>query len=406
MTELIRGLLSNQLLLTITDRFFTEYMRLLKGINWGTIIKVSLFNLAAVVLGILLFLANDRSYTYFNNRRTRKHRLTIRNRGNVPSVFLLRTIELPKQLTVRFRTDKSSMIMVTQRPKEQPKPETEETVQQEVRDEPSAWKKDTGSSQSLIPDLNKPLEPGKEIGKAAEKTVKTVGKTGKKFGLFAGILGTISSLLPTRVKGLNEAQDALKGVQQTSNEVVGSINQKTGSIGTLKNQVGSLVPDSLKDKASGIAQDAAAGLQQEIVPSVTDEDGSGFVGSDYQQSLGMKDFIYDEDVWRKNIGKTDENDGSLVYAQSKVLNPGESMQVSVEIMNLSESNAPISFMYKIEVLQIPQTKLPLAAPRQYISGVVSYQKISRTTRILPIGIAIGMIIIAFQILAGISYLLF
>ena len=75
-------------------------------------------------------------------------------------------------------------------------------------------------------------------------------------------------------------------------------------------------------------------------------------------------------------------------------------------MIMSESSAPVSLMYKIEVLQIPQTKLQLAAPKEYINGIVIYPKISLMSRILPNALIIAMIIMALQLLAGYSHFIF
>ena len=75
-------------------------------------------------------------------------------------------------------------------------------------------------------------------------------------------------------------------------------------------------------------------------------------------------------------------------------------------MNISNSSAPISLMYKIEVLQIPQTNLQLAAPKEYVNGIVIYPKISVWSRIIPYAVIIALITISIQLLAGYSHLIF
>ena len=75
-------------------------------------------------------------------------------------------------------------------------------------------------------------------------------------------------------------------------------------------------------------------------------------------------------------------------------------------MNLSASSAPVSLLYKIEVLQIPQTNLQLAAPREYISGIVIYPKFSVFSKLLPVVIIIGLIVASIWLLAGFSQLIF
>ena len=402
MSDVLEFFTSRFFFVSIFANLADAFTAILASIHWIEIIKISFFNLFTIVLITLIFLANNVILNYFQQRRIKKHKMTIRNRGNVPSIFLFRTIDLPKQLTVRYRIGESSMIMVTHKPKpeaEEEKPAAE-TVKAEAGTGQPGERKNTDDLSSQIPDLNKPLDPKKAAADTVEKTVKTVGQAGKKFGLIAGILGSIANLLPWRSKALNEAQGALKGVQQDANNVVGLINQKTGNINTLANQVGSLAPDSVKQKASGLKDEAVGTIQQGSLFPDNDE------AENQQRSLGLYDFSYEEENWLKNIGRTDADNGSLVYAQSRILNPGDSMQISIELMNLTESNIPMTYMYKIEVLQMPQTKLPLAAPRQYISGVAAFPKTNRFTRILPVGIMIMLVIIALHLIAGVSYLLF
>ncbi len=402
---LSQNIFSSRVIMTMIEQMMTEFLQFLESINWVTISKVLAFTLFSILMVVLLFLANEQIFNYFQNRRTKKHKLTVRNRGNVPSIFLFRTLELPKQLSVRFRSGGYAMIIVTHKPPEAAKKVQEKAAAPEQKSAESTVTEGNGSDNAgnLIPDLNKPMDPSKKALETVGNSAKAVGRVGKKFGLLAGILGSISSLLPKRVKGLNEAQAAFKGVQQDANSIVGNINQKAGGINTLSNQVGNLLPDSAKEKAAAVKNDVISELQDGTVPFL--KEGTGTVEPEHR-TFDLKDFSCDEDIWMKQIGKTDLNDGSLVYAQSKILNPGESMQIDVELMNFSESNVPVSFMYKIEVLQIPQTRIPLAAPRQYISGVVSYERISRLTRILPLGIVTMMMIIALQLIAGLSHLLF
>ena len=82
------------------------------------------------------------------------------------------------------------------------------------------------------------------------------------------------------------------------------------------------------------------------------------------------------------------------------------MKIDVEIMNLSDSTASVSHLYKIEVVQIPQTRLPLTAPNRYVNGIVIFEKVSQIERLMPQMFILGMVIISIQIIAGISYLLF
>jgi hypothetical protein len=154
---------------------------------------------------------------------------------------------------------------------------------------------------------------------------------------------------------------------------------------------------------SKIGDEFAAGRSGEAL-SMTET--SADAGNSGTGSLRDKNFVYDEEVWNKNIGKVDELGGSLNFFQSKILNPGESMKIDVEIMNLSESAAAVSHLYKIEVLQIPQTRVPLTAPNHYVNGIVIYEKVAQIERILPQMIVVGLVILSLQIVAAISNLVF
>lgn len=373
---------------------------MISNINWLEIMKIALFISLACGLTIGLLIANDKVFHHYNEKRIKKHHLTIRNNGNVPSIFLLRTVDLPKHLAVRFRVDDLPMIWVSRKEAAKPQPENAVTDVQEQRPGRSAV-----SETALVPDLQDPFSAVTDTaGKTVKSTRKAVTDVGRKAGLFAGIISSVTNLFGVKAPGLQEAQSTLKNVQQQSNQTIQSINSKLGTADTLANQVGSVLP---KDGLSNAAKGAVSGLQQG--GSVSGMSGAEFMARDaigLTQSSGARDLTFDEDIWRRNIGKVDEEGGELNYAMSKTLQPGESMQIDVDLMNLSASSSPVSLMYKIEVLQIPQTQLPLAAPREYITGIVIYPRISLWSRIVPSALMIALVVVSLQLLAGYSHLVF
>lgn len=403
-------LLTKKNLGAIVFDIFKRMNMILSDINWIQIIKIAMFIALAVGLTIVLLVANDKVFEYYNSKRIKKHHLTIRNNGNVPSIFLLRTVDLPKQLVIRFRVGDLPMIWMSR--KEAPKAQPEEEIT-EAPEEAPAGRRSTETT--LVPDLKDPFSNAVDAaGKAVTGARKTASNVGKTTGLFAGIINSVTSLFGVKSEGLQNAQGALKDVQQVSNQAIQSVNTKLGTADTLSNQVGSLIPKNvIPDAAKGIVSDvkkagsAVSALQQsEAFPGSVGPELKENGTMNLSQPVGARDFVYDEEVWRSNLGKVDEEGGDLNYAMSKTLQPGESMRVDVDIMNTSRSSAPVSLMYKIEIQQIPQTKLQLAAPKEYISGIVIYPKISVMSRIIPYTVVVGLIVISIQLLAGYSHYIF
>ena len=402
MIEFLNIVIHNQMFRDFID----EAARRLRQIDWETMGKVCSVMVISMLLVSLLVLINDRMYESSMKRRMKVHHLTIRNDGNSASVYLLHTVDLPKTLAIRFRIDGNPMIWVSYDPGRNQEPERQEAVQPAAVSSPE--KKDSKpqkSGSSLVPDLNDPLKP-------VQTVTKTASEVGKKAGFFASILSTISVLLPSMPSELKDAQSALKGVQQDSNSLVGQINTKTNAVNTLgdqlgklpgADQVGGMVQSSGIDPAQ-MAKSAVAGDPQQASPD--NGDGRDPVNSVNGNLALGRNFVYDEEIWRKNIGKEDENGGALNYAQSRVLEPGESMKIDIEIMNLSESTAPISQMYKIEVIQVPQTRLHLSSVSRYLNGIVIFEKVSQFSRIFPSVLGFLMILAAVQIIAAFTYIVF
>lgn len=401
------------------NEFITELIEgmsnLRNPINWNKVLAVNFVLLVALFLAGVMFLVNDFVFEYYMNRRIKTHRLTVTNNGNTSSLFLLRTVDLPKSLAVRFRVDGMPLIRVSYVPKSEKK---EEEKPPEAETETGFEEKTVPEDhmQTLIPDLKDPMSKGKKkVSDTAEDAVGTVTKSinevGKKAGFFASILANVSSLLPGVNGDLRDAQASLKGIQQDASQLTSSIGTKVNTAKSLGDQLGRLpMGDKITAAAESMAPDISkigdqftadrSGMISPITEESADSSNTG------TGSLRDKNFVYDEEVWNKNIGKVDELGGSLNFFQSKILNPGESMKIDVEIMNLSESAAAVSHLYKIEVLQIPQTRLPLTAPNHYVNGIVIYEKVAQIERILPQMIVVGLVILSLQIVAAISNLVF
>ena len=380
---------------------FRRVNNLLSQIDWIQIMKIVIFIALASGLTIVLLVANDKIFAYYNDKRIKRHHLTIRNNGNVPSIFLFRTIDLPKQLAVRFRVGDMPMIWVSRKDTTVQQPaeiKAEEPVQASVS-------RGNSSETSLVPDLRDPFaDAAGTVGKAASGAKKAVTDVGKKAGFIAGIISSFMNLFGIKSDTLSDAQGSLKNVQQQSNETIQTVNTKMGTADTLTNQVKSIVPENSFPDA---VKSAAPGVQTSgSVSGAAETEEAARNSLDLSQSAAARDFVFDEDVWRSNIGKVDEQGGDLNYAMSKTLEPGESLKIDVDIMNIADSSDPVSLMYKIEVLQIPQTKLQLAAPKEFVNGIVIYPKISLWSRIIPGAVIVALIIISLQLLAGYSHLVF
>lgn len=392
--------------------FIDEMHIRIRSVDWATMIKVVSVMFVTMVMICLLIVLNEKLYDKVMKGRVKTHHLTIRNNGNSDSVYLLHTVDLPKTLAVRFRIDGNPMIWVSlDTGKAQESEKDAAKAQNAGMAESGAKSVQTESNNNqnpvseLVPDLKDPLKPIQAVTKAA-------ADVGKKAGFFASIFSTLSVLLPKTPAFVKDAQSSLKGIQQDTNSLVGQINTKTNAVSTLGDQMSKL-PGA--DKVSGMtksagvetaemAKSAMAGGPQ---PVADPDEQSREAGNAIEGKLNIgQNFVYDEELWMKNIGREDEKGGALNYAQSKVLAPGESMKIDIEIMNLSESTSAISQLYKIEVVQVPQISMHLSSVRRMLNGIVVFDKVSEVSRVLPAAISFIMIIAAVQLVAGYTYLLF
>ena len=400
LAELFPNLLQTDFFPDMLIKTFIGLNDILAMIDWVQIMKIAIFVALAAGMTITLLVVTEKVFDKFNAQRIKKHHLTIRNNGNVPSIFLFRAVDLPKQLAIRFRIGDIPMIWASRRKAADPQPEAVKA--EEAKQAPEQNKsKDPG----LVPDLKDPFSEVKDTaGKTINTARKTAANVGRTAGLFAGIIGSVTNLLGIKAPGLQQAQGALKDVQQQSNQTIQAVNSKLGTVDTLTNQVNSVVPKSpFPDAAKAAVQDMG---KAGTAPETGGADLMTGSTMNISRSGGVQDFVFDEEVWHQNLGQLDEEGGELNYAMSKTIEPGESISIDLDIMNLSSSSAPVSLMYKIEVLQIPQTKMRLAAPKEYINGIVIYPKIPLMSRIIPNALIVALIVISLQILAGYSHFIF
>ena len=397
MSEYLASLFSIFLPMQLMREFLIVVGTWVRSIRWDALIR--LLSCALLGLGLILFVLylNDKVFEHYWNRRRKIHHLTIRNLGNTPSIFLLRVVSLPRQLTIRFTVGGSPMIITTQKKKETSAPEKQQSREPEPASAENG-KRTSNNSGELIPDLSDPWKQMDNTKEAVQKTAGTAKKTAmeaaKTSGLMASILGTISTLLPFGNKAMKTGQEALKGFQQDTNQAVTLVSNKVNNVDTLKKQTGKLaskVPDMAKIKADELFT-AEDDLDEE-------ESAKHNIGQ-------LRDFIYDEDAWRKSIDKKDESGRELNYAQSRILEPGDSMKIDVEIRNRSGNLSPVSLLYKIEIWQVPQTNLNLAAPRQTVSGVVAYPAISPFEQFIPAVAVIIATILAAIMMACFCHMLY
>ena len=373
---------------------------MLANANWGQFLRVGLFLMLSMFLFSMSVFLTNWIFDFYTKNKTRVHHLKIQNKGNTPSIYLLRTIDLPQQLAVRFRSGGKPMIWVSQ--KDTVAEEEQKHKKEEEKQLAEAVQKT--ETQALIPDLNAPMEKeGVTIGDTVKVTKNELQNVGKKAGFVASFLGNIANLLPFKSPQISQAQAQLKDIQQGTNEAIGAINTKAGSVNSLQSQVGSLgIKTQIPDDAKAMIN---SGMQAEIKDIAVQGDRKPDDKS-LSNRVAMRNFVYDEDVWHSNLGKVDSMGGSLNYVQSRILNPGEAMDIDIEILNMNEASRTISLVYKLEVIQVPQTRLPIAAPHEFIRGTVVCPKNSLLRRLGPFLVEMLLVIIAIQILALYSHIVF
>ena len=391
MSDLVTDLIAIKML----REFLSQVTYLIRTVNWGVVIRAFFILIVGVIIAVWLLSWCDNYMSRLSKKRIKRHKLSIVNAGNLPSVYLFRSVSLPDNIAIRFRSNGQPMIWITRldeddlaaREKEEKK-ESGEDVLPEPAAEAAA---NQSASAKLIPDLNNPM---KNL-KAAEMNVKSKARKASRVSTF---LSNVTSLFNVKNSVINKAASTLKDAAQTTTQTLTGMDANLAKASNLMNQAGGFIPDKaaeqVKQGASDAIQAAAAEASSEAdEPALT-------------EFSMAKNFTYDESVWRKNMTRRDKFGGSMIYAQSELINPGETLEVEVEILNMDESGAPLTLGYGIEITQIPRSKTTFTAPRQTVDGVVTFPKLPLWKMILPTALTVLMVAGSIQIIAALCLALF
>ncbi len=390
MSELVTDLIAIRML----REFLAQVTYLIRTVNWGVVIRAFFILIVGVILAVWLLSWCDNYMSRLARNRIKRHKLSIVNVGNLPSVYLLRSVSLPDNIAIRFRSNGQPMIWITRLDKDdiaaREKAEKKEAAEDALPEPAAEAAANQSSSSKLIPDLNNPM---KNL-KAAEQNVKTKARKASRISTF---LSNVTSLFNVKNSVINKAASTLKDAAQTTTQTLTGMDSNLAKASNLMNQAGGFIPDKAAEQ---VKQGAADALQKgSEAPSEADEPA-------LTEFSMAKNFTYDEAVWRKNMTRRDKFGGSMIYAQSELINPGETLDVEVEILNMDESGAPVTLGYGIEITQIPRSKTTFTAPRQTVDGVVTFPKLPLWKMILPTALTVLMVAGSIQIIAALCLALF
>ncbi len=390
MSELVTDLIAIRML----REFLAQVTYLIRTVNWGVVIRAFFILIVGVILAVWLLSWCDNYMSRLARNRIKRHKLSIVNVGNLPSVYLLRSVSLPDNIAIRFRSNGQPMIWITRLDQDdiaaREKAEKKEAAEDALPEPAAEAAANQSSSSKLIPDLNNPM---KNL-KAAEQNVKTKARKASRVSTF---LSNVTSLFNVKNSVINKAASTLKDAAQTTTQTLTGMDSNLAKASSLMNQAGGFIPDKAADQ---VKQGAADALQKgSEAPSEADEPA-------LTEFSMAKNFTYDEAVWRKNMTRRDKFGGSMIYAQSELINPGETLDVEVEILNMDESGAPVTLGYGIEITQIPRSKTTFTAPRQTVDGVVTFPKLPLWKMILPTALTVLMVAGSIQIIAALCLALF
>ncbi len=390
MSELVTDLIAIRML----REFLTQVTYLIRTVNWGVVIRAFFILIVGVILAVWLLSWCDNYMSRLARNRIKRHKLSIVNVGNLPSVYLLRSVSLPDNIAIRFRSNGQPMIWITRLDQDdiaaREKAEKKEAAEDALPEPAAEAAANQSSSSKLIPDLNNPM---KNL-KAAEQNVKTKARKASRISTF---LSNVTSLFNVKNSVINKAASTLKDAAQTTTQTLTGMDSNLAKASNLMNQAGGFIPDKAAEQ---VKQGAADALQKgSDAPSEADEPA-------LTEFSMAKNFTYDEAVWRKNMTRRDKFGGSMIYAQSELINPGETLDVEVEILNMDESGAPVTLGYGIEITQIPRSKTTFTAPRQTVDGVVTFPKLPLWKMILPTALTVLMVAGSIQIIAALCLALF
>ena len=392
MSELVTDLIAIRML----REFLTQVTYLIRTVNWGVVIRAFFILIVGVILAVWLLSWCDNYMSRLARNRIKRHKLSIVNVGNLPSVYLLRSVSLPDNIAIRFRSNGQPMIWITRLDKDdieaREKAEKKEAAEDALPEPAAEAAANHSPSANLIPDLNNPM---KNL-KAAEMNVKSKARKASRVSTF---LSNVTSLFNVKNSVINKAASTLKDAAQTTTQTLTGMDANLAKASSLMNQAGGFIPDKSADQVKQGAADALqAAAKGSEAPSEADETFTDF-------SMA-KNFTYDEAIWRKNMTRRDKFGGSMIYAQSELINPGETLDVEVEILNMDESGAPVTLGYGIEITQIPRSKTTFTAPRQTVDGVVTFPKLPLWKMILPTALTVLMVAGSIQIIAALCLALF
>ena len=390
MSELVTDLIAIRML----REFLAQVTYLIRTVNWGVVIRAFFILIVGVILAVWLLSWCDNYMSRLARNRIKRHKLSIVNVGNLPSVYLLRSVSLPDNIAIRFRSNGQPMIWITRLDQDdiaaREKAEKKEAAEDALPEPAAEAAANQSSSSKLIPDLNNPM---KNL-KAAEQNVKTKARKASRVSTF---LSNVTSLFNVKNSVINKAASTLKDAAQTTTQTLTGMDSNLAKASSLMNQAGGFIPDKAAEQ---VKQGAADALQKgSEAPSEADEPA-------LTEFSMAKNFTYDESVWRKNMTRRDKFGGSMIYAQSELINPGETLDVEVEILNMDESGAPVTLGYGIEITQIPRSKTTFTAPRQTVDGVVTFPKLPLWKMILPTALTVLMVAGSIQIIAALCLALF
>ncbi len=391
MSELVTDLIAIRML----REFLAQVTYLIRTVNWGVVIRAFFILIVGVILAVWLLSWCDNYMSRLARNRIKRHKLSIVNVGNLPSVYLLRSVSLPDNIAIRFRSNGQPMIWITRLDKDdiaaREKAEKKEAAEDALPEPAAEAAANQSSSSKLIPDLNNPM---KNL-KAAEQNVKTKARKASRVSTF---LSNVTSLFNVKNSVINKAASTLKDAAQTTTQTLTGMDSNLAKASSLMNQAGGFIPDKAAEQVKQGAADALQSVGAEA-PSEADEPA-------LTEFSMAKNFTYDEAVWRKNMTRRDKFGGSMIYAQSELINPGETLDVEVEILNMDESGAPVTLGYGIEITQIPRSKTTFTAPRQTVDGVVTFPKLPLWKMILPTALTVLMVAGSIQIIAALCLALF
>ena len=173
-----------------------------------------------------------------------------------------------------------------------------------------------------------------------------------------------------KLPGLQAAQNSLKDFQQEATQTTAAITTKTNTVESLGNQLGQLpMADKLSGNAKSMKEEAskAAGQMINNAYSVNAAGtASGFAGA---ETLGSKNFIYDENVWLHNADNDEKQFQNIIKRA-----------ISISIFFIIPMSVGIAFLSK-DVIQIiyergeftaNSTLLTSGALQFYAVGMLGY----------------------------------